>query len=102
MAERDPQQHLDHLLGLERLSASLSEREGGDYFGRDLQEARQLAATNERFRDLAIGLESPTLGARMLAVDRFFASMPPAELAAMPLPPSLAQLRAIYLSSLPT
>lgn len=102
MSDRDPHEHLEHLLGLERLTATLADRAAGDYFGRDLQEARALATADARFVELAAGLHSPTLGARLQAVDRFFAGLPRAELVAMALPAHLAQLRAIFLSSRPS
>ena len=90
------------LRSLEPLADTLQQREGGAWFERDLQEARALAAMDPRFAPLVEGLQAPTLGERLRAVDRFFASLPPAELAGLALPPSLAQLRTIFLSSLPT
>jgi len=101
VTDRDPQRHLDRVADLEPLVETLRDRDAGELFQRDLEEARTLAAVDPRFRELVAGLEQPSLGARMRAVDAFFAGLDPAELVSLPLPPCLAQLRAIYLSSRP-
>lgn len=100
MSDRD-EDRLERLLGMEPLADTLADRDAGELFSRDLEEARALAAMDPRFEPLVRGLAEPALGARMRAIDRFFASVPAAELATLPLPPSLAQLRQIYLSSRP-
>lgn len=92
---------LQHLLGLERLSDTLSDRPAGDLFRADLEEARLLAAQDPRFARLADGLQNDTLGERMAAITRFFDSFTATELASLTLPPNLNQLRSIYLSSHP-
>ena len=98
MSDRD-EQRLDRLADMEPLAETLADRDGGELFATDLQEAQRLAAVDPRFETLAAGLSAPSLGERMRAIDRFFASMPPAELATLALPPHLAQLRQIYLTS---
>jgi len=95
----DPRARLDHLAGLEKLSETLADRDGGELFQRDLEEARLLAQHDPRFEILAGGLAAASLGERMAAVNRFFDSVPPTELATLQLPAHLAQLRQIYLSS---
>jgi len=95
----DPEARLDHLAGLEKLSETLADRDGGKLFQRDLEEARMLAQQDPRFVTLAEELAAASLGERMAAVNRFFGSIAPDELAALQLPTNLAQLRQIYLSS---
>jgi hypothetical protein len=95
----DPAARLDHLTSLEKLSDTLSDRDGGELFQRDLEEARALAERDARFLPLVEGLEASSLGERMAAVNRFFDSVPPIELATLQLPMNLSQLRQIYLSS---
>jgi len=95
----DPEARLDHLAGLEKLSETLADRDGGELFQRDLDEARLLAQTDPRFATLAEGLAAESLGERMAAVNRFFDSIAATELATLQLPTYLAQLRQIYLSS---
>ena len=95
----DPEARLDHLAGLEKLSETLADRDGGELFQRDLEEARVLAQDDPRFAVLAQGLAAASLGERMAAVNRFFDSIAPTELATLQLPTHLAQLRQIYLSS---
>ncbi len=95
----DPDARLDHLTSLEKLSETLADRDGGELFQRDLEEARRLAQQDARFAVLAEGLAAESLGERMAAVNRFFDSIAPTELAALQLPTHLGQLRQIYLSS---
>ena len=95
----DPEARLEHLLQLEKLSETLADRDGGELFQRDLEEARQLAAMDPRFEPLVEGLAAETLGERMAAVNRFFESIPVTELATLQLPMHLSQLRQIFLSS---
>lgn len=95
----DPTERLARLAAMEKLSATLADRDAGALFEADLREARELAAHDARFRPLFAGLEAPTLGERLAAVNRFFGSLDAAELAALPLPPHLGQLRAIFLRS---
>lgn len=95
----DPTERLARLASMEKLSETLSDRDAGTLFQADLEEARALAAHDARFRPLAQGLASPTLGGRLAAVNRFFRSLDPTELATLELPAHLSQLRAIYLSS---
>ncbi|NKB90147.1 MAG: hypothetical protein GKS06_18225 [Acidobacteria bacterium] len=95
----DPDARLEHLLQLEKLSETLADRDGGELFQRDLEEARQLAASDARFEPLVEGLAAETLGERMAAVNRFFESVPATELATLQLPMNLSQLRQIFLSS---
>jgi hypothetical protein len=98
VSDRDDER-LERLAQLESLSDTLAGRDAGELFASDLEEAKALAAADPRFEPLVRGLAEPRLGARMKAIDRFFASLDPAELAALPLPPNLAQLRQIYLTS---
>ena len=93
------QDRLDRLVNLEALTDTLADRDPGELFSGDLEEARRMAAADPRFAPLAEGLAEPSLGARMKAIDRFFASFDAAELATLNLPPNLAQLRQIYLTS---
>ena len=95
----DPEARLDHLAGLEKLSETLADRDGGELFQRDLEEARALAQQDPRFVVLAEGLAASSLGERMAAVNRFFDGIEPTEIATLQLPTHLAQLRQIYLSS---
>ncbi len=95
----DPEARLDHLAGLEKLSETLADRDGGELFQRDLEEALMLAQQDPRFATLAEGLGAASLGERMAAVNRFYDSIAPVELATLQLPTYLAQLRQIYLSS---
>lgn len=99
MELEDPTDKLARLASLEKLSETLSDRDAGSLFQADLEEARALAREDRRFRPLARGLESPNLGERLAAVNRFFKGFDPTELAALELPMHLSQLRAIYLSS---
>jgi len=85
--------------GVERLSESLADREAGELFQSDLVEARHVAALDPRFASLVEGLQAPSLGARLAAVDGFFKAFDPVELAALDLPPHLSELRAIFLGS---
>lgn len=101
MSDRD-EERLQRLADLEALSDTLADRDAGALFSGDLEEAKALAATDPRFEPLVRGLAEPKLGARMKAIDRFFAGFDPAELATLPLPPNLAQLRQIYLTSFPS
>jgi hypothetical protein len=95
----DPEARLEHLTSLEKLSDTLSDRDGGELFQRDLAEARDLAALDQRFAPLVEGLSATSLGERMAAVNAFFESFPATELATLQLPMHLSQLRQIYLSS---
>ena len=95
----DPAARLAHLTDLEKLSETLSDRDGGKLFKKDLEEARLMAETDARFERLVEGLSSSSLGERLGAVNRFFDDLGPVELAALVLPTHLGQLRAIYLSS---
>ena len=95
----DPEARLEHLAGLEKLSQTLADRDGGELFQRDLEEARVLSQEDPRFVPLVAGLAAESLGERMAAVNRFFDSISPVELATLQLPTYLAQLRQIYLSS---
>lgn len=95
----DPMARLARLADMENLADSLADRDGGELFQNDLEEARALAATDPRFQELVAGLEAPGLGERLAAVNRFFKSFGPVELASMQLPMHLAQLRSIYLDS---
>ncbi len=95
----DPVTRLSRLAELEKLSDTLADRDGGELFQRDLEEARALARHDARFAPLAEGLAHRSLGGRLAAVDAFFKSLDPGELATLPLPPHLAQLRAIFLRS---
>jgi hypothetical protein len=90
---------IEHLADLEKLSTTLSDRDGGELFQRDLEEARVMAARDPRFAVLVEGLSAGSLGERMAAVTRFFDGLPAGELATLELPMHLAQLRRIYLSS---
>jgi hypothetical protein len=84
---------------LQGLAETLDDRPAGDLFRADLEEARSMAAHDPRFKELAAGLASQTLGGRMAAINAFFDQVPPVELATLTLPPHLSQLRFIYLSS---
>lgn len=95
----DPTARLAHLAELEKLSETLSDREGGELFKKDLEEALVLAETDARFERLVEGLSASSLGERLGAVNRFFDTFGTVELAALELPTHLGQLRAIYLSS---
>ena len=99
MNTEDPLDRLARLAKLEKLSETLADRDAGTLFQRDLEEARELAVSDPRFLPLVAGLERPMLGERMAAVNEFFRSLDPEELAAMHLPTHLGQLRAIYLRS---
>jgi len=92
-------ERLESLQQMEDLAETLHDRPAGDLFRVDLDEARLMAQHDPRFAALATGLEAETLGGRLGAIDRFFAVIPAAELAALALPPNLSQLRSIYLSS---
>jgi hypothetical protein len=94
----DPER-LDSLHKLERLAETMRDRPAGDWFRADLEEARAMAQHDPRFKALAAGLESDTLGARLDAINGFFEQIPAIELAGLTLPPNLSQLRSIYLSS---
>lgn len=99
MSFEDSTDKLAQLASMEKLSETLSDRDAGTLFQADLAEARALAERDPRFRPLVQGLESPTLGGRLAAVNRFFKSFDPTELAALELPMHLSQLRTIYLTS---
>jgi len=90
---------LESLQQMEGLAETLRDRPAGDLFRADLEEARLMAQHDRRFATLAAGLGADTLGGRLDAIDRFFATIPAAELATLALPPHLSQLRSIYLSS---
>ena len=91
--------HLARLASMERLSESLSDRDGGTFFQKDLAEATELATRDPRFEELVDGLTSPTLGGRLAAINDFFSRFDPDELSGMSLPPHLGQLRTIHLMS---
>ena len=57
------------------------------------------ARHDPRFKALAAGLESDTLGGRLDAINVFFEQIEAIELAGLVLPPNLSQLRSIFLSS---
>ncbi len=95
----DPATRLAHLGDMEKLSETLSDRDGGELFKKDLEEARLLAERDARFQVLVEGLSATSLGERLGAVNRFFDGFGRVELAALELPTHLGQLRAIYLSS---
>ncbi|HJO04045.1 MAG TPA: hypothetical protein QGG47_08720 [Acidobacteriota bacterium] len=95
----DPAARLAHLTDLEKLSETLSDRNGGELFKNELEEARLLADTDARFTGLVEGLSASSLGERLGAINRFFDDFGTVELAALELPVHLGQLRAIYLSS---
>jgi hypothetical protein len=95
----DPASRLAHLADMEKLSETLSDRDGGELFKKDLEEARLLAETDARFERLVEGLSASSLGERLGAVNRFFDNFGPVELATLELPSHLGQLRAIYLGS---
>ena len=90
---------LDSLQKLDRLADSMRDRPAGDWFRADLEEARALAQHDPRFKALAAGLESDTLGGRLDAINVFFEQIEQIELAGLVLPPNLSQLRSIFLSS---
>ena len=92
-------ERLESLQQMEDLAETLRDRPAGDLFRADLEEAHLMAQHDPRFTTLAVGLKAETLGARLDAIDRFFAAIPAAELANLALPPNLSQLRSIYLSS---
>jgi hypothetical protein len=98
MSEQDVDR-LSRLAAMTPLDETLQDREGGEYFANDLAEARALAELDPRFRPLAEGLAQPSLGARMKAIDKFFEGVPLVELSALKLPPHLAQLRQVFLST---
>jgi len=103
MSEFDPPgndlERLGALQKMEGLAETLRDRPAGDLFRADLEEARAMAQHDPRFNALAKGLETETLGDRLAAINAFFDQIPEVELTALILPPNLAQLRAIYLSS---
>lgn len=94
-------ERLDSLQKLDRLADTMRERPAGDWFRADLEEARTMAEHDPRFKALAAGLESHTLGGRLEAINGFFERIEAIELAGLTLPPNLSQLRSIYLSSRP-
>ncbi len=99
MQPDDPMARLARLAEMENLADSLADRDGGELFQSDLGEARALAGTDPRFAQLVVGLEAQGLGERLAAVNRFFKSFEPVELASLQLPTHLSQLRSIYLDS---
>ena len=99
MNHDDPMARLARLAEMENLADSLADRDGGTLFQNDLEEARALAVHDPRFTALVQGLERGSLGERLAAVDRFFKSFEPAQLAALQLPMHLSQLRSIFLDS---
>lgn len=92
---------LRQLQDMDRLAETLAERDAGELFAADLEEAEALADVDPRYRGLAEGLRAASLGERMAAIQRFFESFDPVELSRLDLPPHLGQLRFIYLSSHP-
>lgn len=99
MSDDDGQQNKAREAATENLADSLADRDGGELFRRDLEDARLLAAADPRFDELVEGLDQVSLGKRMAAVNQFFKGFDPAELASLELPVHLGQLRAIFLSS---
>ena len=95
----DPTARLAHLTDMEKLSETLSDRDGGELFAEELAEARLLADSDSRFEQLVEGLSAPSLGERLGAVNCFFDNFDKVELKTVELPTHLGQLRAIYLSS---
>lgn len=81
------------------VAGGLDGREAGDLFRRDLEEARVLARSDDRFDELARALAVTSLAGRMRAIDGFFESFDRSELAGLDLPPCLGQLRSVYLRS---
>ena len=103
MSPMDPETTKRHrkLAEREADSSGLDDVEGGQLFDSDLTEARLKALQDPRFQPLVVGLQERSLGRRMEAVTRFFASIDPVELSTMELPQHLSQLRSIYLMSKP-
>lgn len=101
MGDEFDSDRLEQLQRMERLSETLSDRDAGDLFSADLEEASALAEADERYRPLVEGLRSDSLGERLRAIDRFFESFDPVELSHLDLPQNLSQLRFIYLRSHP-
>jgi len=81
--------------------AELEDLPAGEYFAADLEEARALAQHDPRFLHLVEGLQAATMGERVAAISACFNQFNAAEIANLPLPPHLSQLRQIYLSSRP-
>ena len=81
--------------------ADLEDLPAGEYFTADLREALALAQHEPRFESLVEGLQAATMGERMAAITACFDQFSAAEIANLPLPPNLSQLRQIYLSSHP-
>ena len=85
--------------GTEDELAELEDIPAGEYFAADLEEARALALHEPRFERLVDGLQASTMGGRVAAITACFDQFSAAEIANLTLPPHLAQLRQIYLSS---
>lgn len=94
-------ERLHQLQGMDRLADALADRDAGELFSADLEEAEALAEADPRYHRLVEGLRAPSLGDRLAAIQRFFESFDPVELSRLDLPPHLGQLRFIYLSSHP-
>lgn len=99
MSTEDADDKLSRLADREKLPDALADRDGGELFRGDLQEAQELAERDPRFRELARGLEADSLGERLGAISAFFKEIDADELRQMELPPHLSQLRTIFLMS---